>query len=103
TPLPTPVLSALSLHDALPISSTRNGWLPSLGPPHGVAGTGRAFGPAFFEDARRVLRRNQRRSVTGTPTSTPLAPWQFDMYVDARSEEHTSELQSPDHLVCRLL
>src|SRR5258708_18979320 len=24
-------------------------------------------------------------------------------FVDARSEEHTSELQSPDHLVCRLL
>src|SRR5258708_15776345 len=24
-------------------------------------------------------------------------------YVDNRSEEHTSELQSPDHLVCRLL
>src|SRR5258708_29152155 len=23
--------------------------------------------------------------------------------VEARSEEHTSELQSPDHLVCRLL
>src|SRR5207244_10855535 len=23
--------------------------------------------------------------------------------VDVRSEEHTSELQSPDHLVCRLL
>src|SRR5258708_13677141 len=23
--------------------------------------------------------------------------------VDTRSEEHTSELQSPDHLVCRLL
>src|SRR5258708_24940350 len=23
--------------------------------------------------------------------------------VDERSEEHTSELQSPDHLVCRLL
>src|SRR5258708_21289462 len=23
--------------------------------------------------------------------------------VDCRSEEHTSELQSPDHLVCRLL
>src|SRR5258708_38485897 len=23
--------------------------------------------------------------------------------VNARSEEHTSELQSPDHLVCRLL
>src|SRR5258708_11546412 len=24
-------------------------------------------------------------------------------YVSKRSEEHTSELQSPDHLVCRLL
>src|SRR5438552_507791 len=23
--------------------------------------------------------------------------------IDTRSEEHTSELQSPDHLVCRLL
>src|SRR5258708_12144338 len=24
-------------------------------------------------------------------------------FINARSEEHTSELQSPDHLVCRLL
>src|SRR5947208_12651196 len=24
-------------------------------------------------------------------------------FIDMRSEEHTSELQSPDHLVCRLL
>src|SRR5258708_14912950 len=28
-------------------------------------------------------------------TATPIDDW--------RSEEHTSELQSPDHLVCRLL
>src|SRR5258708_21279763 len=26
-----------------------------------------------------------------------------DQHRDNRSEEHTSELQSPDHLVCRLL
>src|SRR5258708_11759346 len=25
-----------------------------------------------------------------------------EVYAKARSEEHTSELQSPDHLVCRL-
>src|SRR5947208_9090965 len=25
------------------------------------------------------------------------------MFITGRSEEHTSELQSPDHLVCRLL
>ena len=29
-------------------------------------------------------------------TNNPIKKW-------ARSEEHTSELQSPDHLVCRLL
>src|SRR5258708_16901622 len=27
----------------------------------------------------------------------------FELGADGRSEEHTSELQSPDHLVCRLL
>src|SRR5207244_12529720 len=26
-----------------------------------------------------------------------------NIYLEHRSEEHTSELQSPDHLVCRLL
>src|SRR5258708_23392036 len=30
-----------------------------------------------------------------------MEPWMTP--ADARSEEHTSELQSPDHLVCRLL
>src|SRR5258708_9888868 len=30
-----------------------------------------------------------------------LGVWQY--IVTGRSEEHTSELQSPDHLVCRLL
>src|SRR5258708_30247438 len=28
---------------------------------------------------------------------------QVDTQAQSRSEEHTSELQSPDHLVCRLL
>src|SRR5258708_38230407 len=28
---------------------------------------------------------------------------QFRLATNSRSEEHTSELQSPDHLVCRLL
>src|SRR5258708_23690465 len=27
----------------------------------------------------------------------------FERFLENRSEEHTSELQSPDHLVCRLL
>src|SRR5258708_12823746 len=36
------------------------------------------------------------RSLTRTPTTLTTC-------TDVRSEEHTSELQSPDHLVCRLL
>src|SRR5207244_7971506 len=35
-----------------------------------------------------------------SPTARMLSPTFFS---SGRSEEHTSELQSPDHLVCRLL
>src|SRR5207244_8480193 len=46
-----------------------------------------------------LFRSPPRRSCSPTPassSSTCRSPrW--------RSEEHTSELQSPDHLVCRLL
>src|SRR5438552_12634501 len=41
-----------------------------------------------------------------TPDSCSIMPvfsWQRFVRATARSEEHTSELQSPDHLVCRLL
>src|SRR5258708_24539036 len=34
--------------------------------------------------------------------ATPIR-WTRPQACDPRSEEHTSELQSPDHLVCRLL
>src|SRR5258708_21759882 len=37
-----------------------------------------------------------------TPLTYPSAVWCWNRAA-ARSEEHTSELQSPDHLVCRLL
>src|SRR5258708_21886907 len=33
----------------------------------------------------------------------PLAVLSHMLAIGQRSEEHTSELQSPDHLVCRLL
>src|SRR5258708_31195615 len=33
----------------------------------------------------------------------PLMPIEQRLKTHLRSEEHTSELQSPDHLVCRLL
>src|SRR5215216_7060135 len=43
----------------------------------------------LFRSPRWLWPRHRHQSPTRTPT------W--------RSEEHTSELQSPDHLVCRLL
>src|SRR5207244_12880048 len=74
---PQPPLYTLSLHDALPICrearSGRHYWRHS---PRQVPHT--ASGP---------LRRR-------SPAMQRYSP---------RSEEHTSELQSPDHLVCRLL
>src|SRR5258708_16610608 len=42
--------------------------------------------------------------VTWSPGSaTTAVSGEVWMLVRVRSEEHTSELQSPDHLVCRLL
>src|SRR5437762_4208006 len=77
---PTPEIYTLSLHDALPISlfcrtprSTRSHRLP--------AGAAAA--------APRACSGSSSRSANA---SYPL-----------RSEEHTSELQSPMYLVCRLL
>src|SRR5947208_4961000 len=46
-----------------------------------------------LEDERALLRQHLS-GLTGQPVASIEA---------VRSEEHTSELQSPDHLVCRLL
>src|SRR5947208_5103149 len=49
--------------------------------------------------------RRPARSPTGSRTrhATAPAPHPVCESRSPRSEEHTSELQSPDHLVCRLL
>src|SRR5207244_4871660 len=51
-------------------------------------------GPAALFGSGAVLQR----LVTSLGNSRLVMPISFK-----RSEEHTSELQSPDHLVCRLL
>src|SRR5205809_3237343 len=73
----TAQISTLSLHDALPIS------LP--------AGARSAFGGS------RNCATWESSNVTHFTRSMSM-PWS-----SARSEEHTSELQSRLHLVCRLL
>src|SRR5438552_13714669 len=70
----------LSLHDALPISPSRSAL---------------SLGGAHFDSHRTALGRILFSSARA-----------FGVAAHAnkiRSEEHTSELQSPDHLVCRLL
>src|SRR5258708_31908293 len=51
----------------------------------------------------RSRRGSPRRSppTTASPGTPDRSPRK--RYARSRSEEHTSELQSPDHLVCRLL
>src|SRR5947209_10452089 len=84
---PTPQIYTLSLHDALPILSRRrrpgDAARPSGHPggPAPAAGAGRARRLAAELDRRLQLAQDRRD----------------------RSEEHTSELQSRQYLVCRLL
>src|SRR5207244_8098846 len=94
-----PDISPLSLHDALPIYIPRAATPLDAGrgdfprpagrharAPHEPIVAGALFAPRVCE---KCLRRSRIR--TGRPGAGD------------RSEEHTSELQSPDHLVCRLL
>src|SRR5207244_12327731 len=95
-PLVPTHLYTLSLHDALPILWRRRSHQSSRGETlkHPV-GIGRCFGDGLAH----------------VPMFDDLAAFKPEDFHDRepqffglkRSEEHTSELQSPDHLVCRLL
>src|SRR5207244_11274695 len=88
---------SLSLHDALPISERM-----------GIENELDAYISGFHLDA---LSSGLPLNVDLDTTLTVIAgnlyrllARQLPRYEHAtRSEEHTSELQSPDHLVCRLL
>src|SRR3712207_7650703 len=84
----TTELYTLSLHDALPTSST------SL-----VVGAEAAIRPVSASTPRCGFRHDRRVFVPCFSTSHSPAP----RSLSPRSEEHTSELQSRQYLVCRLL
>src|SRR5258708_30356769 len=99
----TTEIYTLSLHDALPISVAAGRELSS-------APAGRSHDRS---NARAFSRARQLRRVRRCPPCF-VGACLSDLSVRAvvvdargdvvrRSEEHTSELQSPDHLVCRLL
>src|SRR5690606_41123885 len=92
TPSATPQVSHLSLHDALPIlGATRNN----------RAGGTRVV---IHQEHRGVGRPRRAVSAPGGFRRDPVRlPGGGGDAADRRSEEHTSELQSREHLVCRLL
>src|SRR5258708_27608037 len=55
----------------------------------------------LFRSSRRKRVVAARTSIAGVYHGRSLATSRWARA--SRSEEHTSELQSPDHLVCRLL
>src|SRR3712207_7301910 len=82
----TTEIYTLSLHDALPISSPRVHLALLPDAPRSCSAPVRARGAA----APGQPRRSRPAPATAPPPR-------------ARSEEHTSELQSRQYLVCRLL
>src|SRR5258708_35938610 len=77
----TTEIYTLSLHDALPIFNTA----------------------VFTVMDAVVLRDLPVRDPEQLVELVSQYPGEPRMNIFQRSEEHTSELQSPDHLVCRLL
>src|SRR5207244_8763364 len=96
-PLP-PYIHPPSLHDALPIL-LRVRYL--------VEGSVRRAGARVRVSVRLVKAANGFRIWGEETIAPPRTCWRSRRRSPARwrdrSEEHTSELQSPDHLVCRLL
>src|SRR5205814_9459368 len=98
-PPPPPTPTPFSLHDALPIcgDADEDAFLPRelLAPLHRV-GVRHCDDPVDETHVERVA--HELRNEIRTPS---LDRMRFPRRV--RSEEHTSELQSLRHLVCRLL
>src|SRR5947208_9407604 len=70
-----------------------------------VPAPGQPPGPASRRLALAYAGRHRPRAKTSSPSPEPYGSMLLgaDGVSNGRSEEHTSELQSPDHLVCRLL
>src|SRR5690606_41725164 len=83
---PTPEFSTLSLHDALPISSLKRSSSAAVLPRGAVP----LMGWEISVSPRFAKKRSGEADII---YSSPAL----------RSEEHTSELQSRENLVCRLL
>src|SRR5205814_9639620 len=97
THTPPTTTPTLSLHDALPISGPRAAGLRALPISGACAACVRAFGPRV--ELTALERAPQSEGSRALDAHACLASDELG----GRSEEHTSELQSLRHFVCRLL
>src|SRR5690606_39808408 len=95
-------LYTLSLHDALPISPNRGFSSKTDILPSPVTRTSQSIMATCFASSES---RPPSASSSGNSTVTALSvsPARIPSFFLTRSEEHTSELQSRENLVCRLL
>src|SRR5690606_39554275 len=88
------LIYTLSLHDALPISASGCQRASAT-----RLSSSRGSGPS----AKPFMKRATARCSTACWASASMPCNPCSSAVDLRSEEHTSELQSREKLVCRLL
>src|SRR5207244_11932678 len=94
--------SPLSLHDALPIWWSATTATPLCADPLFVDGPN-VHGPSVAAWPPAVTANRKTPSTASRANFGGVKPPLGFVTDMTRSEEHTSELQSPDHLVCRLL
>src|SRR5207244_13043255 len=97
---PTPECYPLSLHDALPIYTLHQ---PCSDEADREAADEVSHPDRRLEEGIGGLRVDARRRQHVADKDRRQRGDQAEPELPQRSEEHTSELQSPDHLVCRLL
>src|SRR5207302_11469417 len=99
-PTSTPPISTLSLHDALPISLLSGKSSLTLLSVTLLFERFDARGEGVDPGRHRGDLRREGAGFFGADDQLRLVG---DITAEARSEEHTSELQSRENLVCRLL
>src|SRR5207244_6878416 len=95
TASPPPSVLPPSLHDALPISGS--------GPRRRVSALAHPDRDGPCHHPGHPTAEEGCRSASRGFALTLVTRGTYQTESRRRSEEHTSELQSPDHLVCRLL
>src|SRR5207244_11862167 len=98
---PPSAIYSLSLHDALPILiSQRSGRIVNVSSLSALLAPPGQTNYAAAKAGLIALTQSLAKEVARLNiTVNAVCPG----FIQTRSEEHTSELQSPDHLVCRLL